>query len=91
MQLCWQDCFYLTLHSVIKFQADFQNIVSVQSQHQHEHEFFAFANAMSRSSVAKFYISGRGSPVHLLYREKMIRYVQHAEKVKRKEHLVSGM
>ena len=40
---------------------------------------------MSRSSVAKFYISGRGSPVHLLCREKMISYVQHAEKVQRKE------
>ena len=45
---------------------------------------------MSRSSVAKFYISGRGSPVHLLCREKMIRYVQHAEKVQRKKHSVSG-
>jgi hypothetical protein len=80
--------FYLTLHSIIKFQAGFLNIISFLSQH--EHEFFAFANAMSKSLVAKFYISGRGSPVHLLCREKMIRYVQHAEKVQRKEHLVSG-
>jgi hypothetical protein len=52
--------------------------------------FFGFTNVMFRSSAAKFYISGRGSFVHLLCREKMIRYVQHAEKVKRKEHLVSG-